>query len=494
MGDNLSPVAQFYKKKTVFITGATGFMGKVLVEKLLRSTDLLKVFVLIRPKKNVQTEQRLERLLSSAIFDRIRSKDPLILKKVEAVDGDITEENLGIDEGNRRMLTRVVNVVFHCAATVRFDEELTKSVTMNVGAVAAIIKLARRMEKLEALVDVSTAYCNCDRSDIGEMIYPTPASPTGLLQCCKWMESEKLNSVEMTSMLIGDRPNTYTYTKALAEQLLLEESVGLPVVIIRPSIVTAAWREPFPGWVDNFNGATGVLAGGGSGILRSLYVKRSGVADMVPVDMCINLMCVLGWKAATQPPSSPPPVYNCTSGATNPVTWGEVEKLMLPIIYNYPFETMFWHPGGSSKENWYSHRFCQLLFHYGTAYLVDLVCWLAGRKPFLVKISNMIQKSTKVLEPFSSNSWNWSNSNMEKLQMEMTKEDKALFSFDLMTGFNWRDYLEKYVQGIRKFLFKSEESTIPQSRRRMRLLYWLDVIVKGCFLIAAFYLLSFILQ
>ena len=30
--------------------------------------------------------------------------------------------------------------------------------------------------------------------------------------------------------------------------------------------------------------------------------------------------------------------------------------------------------------------------------------------------------------------------------MEMTKEDKALFSFDLMTGFNWRDYLEKYVQ------------------------------------------------
>ena len=30
--------------------------------------------------------------------------------------------------------------------------------------------------------------------------------------------------------------------------------------------------------------------------------------------------------------------------------------------------------------------------------------------------------------------------------MEMTKEDKALFSFDLMAGFNWRDYLEKYVQ------------------------------------------------
>ena len=43
---------------------------QVLVEKLLRSTDLQKVFVLIRPKKSVQSEQRLETLLSSSVFDR----------------------------------------------------------------------------------------------------------------------------------------------------------------------------------------------------------------------------------------------------------------------------------------------------------------------------------------------------------------------------------------------------------------------------------------
>ena len=90
--------------------------------------------------------------------------DPALLKKVEAVEGDITEENLGIDDeterylvdqGNitmncvGRVLTGAVNVVFHCAATVRFDEDLTKSVAMNVGAVADILKLARKMKKLE---------------------------------------------------------------------------------------------------------------------------------------------------------------------------------------------------------------------------------------------------------------------------------------------------------------------------------------------------------
>ena len=50
----------------------------------------------------------------------------------------------------------------------------------------------------------------------------------------------------LTSKLIGSRPNTYTYTKALAEYLLVEESKGLPVAIVRPSIVGASWSEPVP--------------------------------------------------------------------------------------------------------------------------------------------------------------------------------------------------------------------------------------------------------
>ena len=95
----------------------------------------------------------------------MRATNPALLKKVEAVEGDITEDNLGIDEQTERylslnscssfmccvfrILTGSVNVVFHCAATVRFDEELTKSVAMNVGAVASILKLAKRIKNLE---------------------------------------------------------------------------------------------------------------------------------------------------------------------------------------------------------------------------------------------------------------------------------------------------------------------------------------------------------
>lgn len=57
--------------------------------------------------------------------------------------------------------------------------------------------------------------------------------------------------------LVGRYPNTYTFTKALAEQILQRECGTVPLAIVRPSIVTAAIREPFPGWIDNLNGPTG---------------------------------------------------------------------------------------------------------------------------------------------------------------------------------------------------------------------------------------------
>ena len=57
--------------------------------------------------------------------------------------------------------------------------------------------------------------------------------------------------------MVGQCPNTYTYTKALAEQLLERECGDIPLAIVRPSIVTAALKEPLPGWIDNLNGPTG---------------------------------------------------------------------------------------------------------------------------------------------------------------------------------------------------------------------------------------------
>jgi len=476
-----SPVFQFYTGKTVFITGATGFMGKVLVEKLLRSTLVSKLYLLIRPKKGVHTQQRLKLLLAGKIFDRIRKENPEVLKKVEAIDGDITEDRLGITEEQESLLEDTVNIVFHCAATVRFDEDLTKSVAMNVAGVMSVIALAKKMTRLEALVDVSTAYCNCDLKHIEERIYPAPGNPGGMVDMCQWMDPEILNSPEVTRKMIGNRPNTYTFTKALAESVLSSSCSSLPVSVMRPSIVSASLREPTPGWVDNFNGPSGIIAGAGKGIMRTLFCKRACTADMVPVDLCINLLCCVAWRTSTQTPGDIK-VYNYTSGELNPVTWGEIEVWGLSSILKAAYEGCMWYPGGSYKENWYTNRLFQLLFHYGPAHCVDLLCWATGKKPFLVRISDLMQKSAKALETFTTNSWSWSNDNTLALEADLTEEDRQMFGFDIR-AVDWRSYLDEYAQGIRDNVFQEDPSTQAACRRKLWLLYILDWIVQAGFLL-----------
>lgn len=95
--------------------------------------------------------------------------------------------------------------------------------------------------------------------------------------------------------MIGNRPNTYIFTKALAEQVVADYSSKLPVVVVRPSIVSAARKEPSPGWVDSYNGATALVAGGARGLLTSVYGQGWLVADLIPVDVCVNLCIAAAW-------------------------------------------------------------------------------------------------------------------------------------------------------------------------------------------------------
>lgn len=63
-----SDIANFYRGRSVFITGATGFMGKVLVEKLLRSCPgITNIYCLMRPKKGNDVKTRLEELLNTTV-------------------------------------------------------------------------------------------------------------------------------------------------------------------------------------------------------------------------------------------------------------------------------------------------------------------------------------------------------------------------------------------------------------------------------------------
>lgn len=58
----------FYKGQNLFITGATGFMGKILIEKLLRSCpDIENVYILCRPKKGKDVHTRVEEIYDDPV-------------------------------------------------------------------------------------------------------------------------------------------------------------------------------------------------------------------------------------------------------------------------------------------------------------------------------------------------------------------------------------------------------------------------------------------
>lgn len=100
--------------------------------------------------------------------------------------------------------------------------------------------------------------------------------------------------------MIKPHPNTYTFTKRLAEGLVIEEFPNMPVCIARPSIVCPAYEEPLPGWVDSLNGPVGILVAAGKGVLRSMYAKKEYTAEMVPVDFAINGLLAIAKTVATE--------------------------------------------------------------------------------------------------------------------------------------------------------------------------------------------------
>lgn len=119
-------ISEFYANKNVLITGATGFVGKLLLEKLLYSCEKInKVYVLIRDKNGHSPDERVNEVTACKVFDKLRTKEPTFRDRILPVSGDILENNsMKISEADLEELRTNVNVVFHLAGTVTLDQDL----------------------------------------------------------------------------------------------------------------------------------------------------------------------------------------------------------------------------------------------------------------------------------------------------------------------------------------------------------------------------------
>jgi fatty acyl-CoA reductase len=122
----MSKLIPVLEAQTIFLTGATGFLGKVLLHKLLNTCRNIRVvYVLIRGKKGLSAVDRLDReLLSLPVFDELFTSHPHLKERIKVVDGDISKPYLGLSSSDRQTLEQNVTLILHCAATTKFMENL----------------------------------------------------------------------------------------------------------------------------------------------------------------------------------------------------------------------------------------------------------------------------------------------------------------------------------------------------------------------------------
>ncbi|XP_076163589.1 putative fatty acyl-CoA reductase CG5065 isoform X2 [Ptiloglossa arizonensis] len=376
-------IALTFKDQNILITGGTGFLGKVITEKFLRClTNTKQIYMLVRPKKGKDPKHRLEEIFNSSLFEQVKQQRGLseLQKAVTVVNGDVSLPGLGISSEDRKMLCEKINIVYHAAATVRFDELLKRAVLLNTRGTKQMLELAKEMKNLKLFAHISTAYCHLEEKILGEKPYPPPADPHKIIKCVEWMDDDVVEA--MTDKILGDIPNTYAFTKALSEGLVEESMPHIPSIILRPSIVIPIWKEPIPGWTDNINGPTGLLIGAGKGVIRTMHCNENGYADYVPVDIAVNAILACTWNFVYLKDYEKR-VYNLTSSNEFKVSWAEIIARGRKITEKVPLNGVVWYPGGSMKKSRFIHNICVLFFHMIPAYFIDGLIFLAGYKPMI---------------------------------------------------------------------------------------------------------------
>lgn len=248
------------------LTGGTGFLGGEVLARLLER-DEQPVYVMIRAEDDEGAEQRLNELLASLLG----SAEPWSGRAI-AVRGDVTQAWLGMSSRRRDWLAERTDRIIHCAASVSFTMPLDEQRQINLHGTRRVVELARLCAQrggLESFVHVSTAY--------------VAGSQPGAFA------EEDLD--------VGQEfRNPYERTKFEAELLLRERAWGLPIQILRPSIVVG---DSATGWTPAFNVLYGPMKAFTRGAYPLIPADRSAPVDVVPVDFVADSILALAGRPGT---------------------------------------------------------------------------------------------------------------------------------------------------------------------------------------------------
>jgi len=510
-------VLKSYRGRQIMLIGFTGFIGKVWLAKLLQEVpEVGKVWLLVRRQRSTSGQKRFDKiLLESQLFDPLHDKmqerfDDFIREKVEVIEGDISLPNLGIEAGKLGQLQAELDLIVNSSGLTDFIPDLRQALSINVEGTLNVLEFQRGCAGA-ALLHLSTCYVvghhdgrvheklspdytprHCAGFDVegeyltlqrmadeiearaqsaavrealhrqllarGRNIVATELEAQIRKQQQRWVRNELTEAGMVRARELG-WPNTYTFTKSLAESLLVRRGGGLPIAVVRPSIVETSTHDPFNGWNEGVNTSAPMSYLLGT-FFRQMPTNRNKCLDIIPVDLVVRGMVLIGGALMER---CHEPIYQLATSGANPCNMRRTIELTGLAHRKYYraqddlnqrllayFDTI---PVSKERyQNLSAPRQKQLI-----QALQRIVSPLPAMRSSLVRVERDLERVMKIIdlyEPFIlHNQYVFEAYNVGILSALLPPEELAAFGYDSSYLDWWEYWINIHIPALRKWSY-----------------------------------------
>jgi long-chain acyl-CoA synthetase len=517
--------------KHVMLIGVTGFIGKVwLANTLLDLPEIGKIYLLIRRQKSNPASKRFEKMMEESpvfdsLFERYGAGLPSFLaEKVEIVEGDVSQDGLGFSLEVSERLSRRLDVIINSSGLTDFNPDLRDALAINVDATAYLLEFAQKSDHC-ALLHLSTCYvagardgrvterlrqdytpagvANFDaekewqalhafvqetlvRAEGPEVTEELRQQARGKEHAAKDLRGAALenqvrkNRVRWLRTYLTDAgmkraaelgwPNTYTFTKSLAESLIAKYGKDLPIAVVRPAIVETSIGKPFVGWNEGINTSASLSYLLGT-YFRQLPSNERKRLDIIPVDsVCAGMTLI----AAALVERRHDRLYQLATSVTNPCDMRRsIELTSLAHRKHYRAQ--------EGLEYWLRLRFDAIAVSK-TRYnrmsapaqraivksIQAIMAPLPLKRTPLAKAERSLERVEKLIELFEPfilhNEHDFVADNVEKLSFALVPEERATFGYHT-SSLDWWDYwINVHIPALRRWTYPLIEGRPLEAR------------------------------
>ena len=517
--------------KQIMLIGVTGFIGKVwLVNLLMDLPDIGRIYLLIRRQKGSAAQRRFEKVVEdSPVFDPLYKRHGASLarflrERVEVVEGDVSQPGLGIAPEIAESLRRNLDLIVNSSGLTDFNPDLRDALLTNVDAAVSVVEFVRKSDHA-GLLHLSTCYVAGARDGrVGETLRPnyTPAGVADFDADREWralhdfvkQAEEQAGGTEVTKELrqqalekehaskhlqgaalenqvrknrvrwlrtylteAGKKranelgwPNTYTLSKSLAESLIYKYGAGLPIAIVRPSIVETSVEKPFVGWNEGINTSAALSYLLGT-YFRQLPSNEHKRLDVIPVDSVCRGMTLIAAAIVERRNAQ---IYQLATSVTNPCDMRRSIELT-SLAHRKHYRAL------EGMESWLRLRFDAIpvskqRYERMSApaqkaiikSIQRIMSPLPLRKTPLARVERSLEKVEKLIELFEPfillNEHDFVAENVEKLAHELAPEERIDFGYDTR-GIDWWEYwINIHIPALRRWTYPLIEGRPLEAR------------------------------